>query len=457
MGQAAHAATEIGSMSATDWHTRFEQFLWGQDLSQATSLRRKVIHALQLIYALLRDLIEGQLTLRAMSLVYTTLLSLVPLLALSFSVLKAFGVHNQIRPTLLTVLEPLGPKGVEITNQIIGFVENMRVGVLGAVGLALLVYTVVALLHKIESAFNHVWRVQRARRLAQRFSQYLSVLTVGPMLVFAALGVTATLFSHRVVQALADLEPLGSIVAGIGRLVPYLLVIGAFLFVYMFMPNTKVRLRPALAGAVVAGILWQSVGWGFASFVAGSTKYAAIYAGFAIVILAMIWLYLNWLIVLVGASIAFYWQHPENLATHVRDPQLSNRAKERIALQALAAIGARFQRNEPAWTLDGLAQYLHVPLASLGRITDVLVRGGFLAETADDPSCYLPARAFDAVPLKEVLDAIRTAGDETMPGVASTVGEPQVEATLTELDAAIGTSLRARTLRDLVRESPPRT
>jgi membrane protein len=87
----------------------------------------------------------------------------------------------------------------------------------------------------------------------------------------------------------------------------------------------------------------------------------------------------------------------------------------------------------------------------------VLVRGGFLAETADDPPCYLPARAFDAVPLKEVLDAIRTAGDETMPGVASTVGEPQVEATLTELDAAIGTSLRARTLRDLVRESPPRT
>jgi len=442
-------------MDPTDWHARFEQFLWGQDLGRAPSWRRRLVHALQLVYAVMRDLTSGDLMLRATSLVYTTLLSLVPLLALSFSVLKAFGVHNQVRPMLLTMLDPLGPKGVEITNQIIGFVENMRVGVLGAVGLALLVYTVVALLHKVESAFNHVWQVPRPRRLTQRFSQYLSVLTVGPMLVFAALGVTATLFSHRVVQALADLEPLGTIVAGIGRLVPYLLVIGAFLFIYMFMPNTKVRFRPALAGAAVAGILWQSVGWGFASFVAGSTKYTAIYAGFAIVILGMIWLYLNWLIVLVGATLAFYWQHPESLATRVRDPRLSSRSKERFALEALVAIGAHFQRNQPAWTLDSLAQHLKVPLASLEHIVEVLLRAGLLAETADDPPRYLPAHALDAITVKEALDAIRSAGDETMPGVISAAPGAQVGTVLAELDAAIDTSLRRRTLRDLVADGTP--
>lgn len=444
-------------MTAADWRSRFEQFLWDQDLAQATPLRRKLINAVQLVYAVVRDLVAGDLMLRATSLVYTTLLSLVPLLALAFSVLKAFGVHNQVRPTLLAMLEPLGPKGVEIANQIVGFVENMRVGVLGAIGLAMLVYTVISLLQKIESAFNHVWRVRRERRLAQRFSQYLSVLTVGPMLVFAALGVTATLFSHRVVHALADLEPLGSIVAGIGRLVPYLLVIGAFMFIYQFMPNTKVRWRAALAGGVVAGILWQSVGWGFASFVAGSTQYAAIYAGFAIVILAMIWLYLNWLIVLVGATISFYWQHPEHLATRVRDPQLSSRARERLALQALAAIGGHFQRNEPAWTLDGLANYLRVPLAPFERIVDVLVRDGILAETGDDPPRYLPARALDTVTVKDVLDAVRRAGDETLPGVTGASCEPQVEAMLADVDSAIGTSLRARTLRDLVAAAPPRS
>ena len=437
-------------MNANGWHARFEQFLWAQELAQATLLRRRLIHALQLIYAVLRDLAGGDLMLRATSLVYTTLLSLVPLLALSFSVLKAFGVHNQIRPTLLAMLEPLGAKGVEIANQIVGFVENMRVGVLGAVGLALLVYTVVSLLQKIESAFNHVWRVQRARRFGQRFSQYLSVLTVGPMLVFAALGVTATLFSNQVVQALADLEPLGSIVAGIGRLVPYLLVIGAFFFVYMFMPNTKVRWRPALAGAVVAGVLWQSVGWGFASFVAGSTKYTAIYAGFAIVILAMIWLYLNWLIVLVGATISFYWQHPEHLSTRVRDPQPSSRSKERIALQVLAAIGSHFQRNQPAWTLDALAQHLKVPQVALERIINVLLQGNFLAETDDDSPRYLPARALDSVKVKEVLDAIRGAGDENMPGLAGAPSEAAVETVLADVDTAVGASLRERTLRDLV-------
>ncbi len=381
-----------------DIQTRVDRWLWGQDLRQASALRQRTLRGLQLGYALGRDLLEGQLTLRAMSLVYTTLLSLVPLLALSFSVLKAFGVHNQIRPTLLTLLEPLGPKGAEITTQVIGFVENTKVGVLGALGLAMLVYTVVSLLQKIESAFNHVWHVQRPRRLAERFSQYLSVLTIGPLLVFAALGITATLSSQRVVQALAGFAPLGAIVGGIGRLVPYLLVIAAFAFVYRYMPNTKVRLRAALIGAVVAGVLWQSVGWGFAAFVAGSAKYTAVYAGFAIVVLSMIWLYLSWLIVLLGASLAFYVQHPEYLAT--------------------------------------------------------FVRRGILAETAAEPPAYVPARAPDTVRVKEVLDMLRTAEEPAPLAPGAWPREPQVEALLARIDDAIAAALREVTLRDLLREEP---
>jgi membrane protein len=433
---------------------RLDQILWRQDLNRIVPLRRRLIRFLQFVYAILRDLVEGQLTLRAMGLVYTTLLSLVPLLALSFSVLKAFGVHNQIRPTLLTMLEPLGAKGVEITNQIIGFVENMRVGVLGALGLGLLIYTVVSLLQKVESAFNHVWHVRRARPLGQRFSQYLSVLTVGPMLVFAALGVTATLFSHRVVQTFAEIEPFGTVVGGVGRLVPYLLVAAAFTFIYVFMPNTKVRWRSALIGGVVAAILWQSVGWGFASFVAGSTKYTAIYAGFAIVILVMIWLYLSWLIVLVGADLAFYYQNPEHLAARQRDPELSSRAKETLALLALTWIGRHHYRRAPAWTLDALAHKLATPSISLERIVEVLVRRGFLAETNDDPPGFLPARALDTITVKEVLDAIRSAEeDDSLLGPAGLPRDPQVEALLGDVDTAVGESLRDRTLRDLVTEA----
>jgi membrane protein len=437
--------TTVGDIQA-----RFERWLWGLDLQQLSTARGRAVRGLQLAYAIARDVLEGQLTLRAMSLVYTTLLSLVPLLALSFSVLKGFGVHNQIRPTLLTLLEPLGPKGVEITGQIIGFVENMKVGVLGALGLAMLVYTVVSLLQKIESAFNHVWHVQRPRRLAERFSQYLSVLTIGPLLVFAALGVTATLFSHRVVQALAGLEPLGMIVGGIGRLVPYLLVIAAFAFIYLYMPNTKVRLRAALIGAAVAGVLWQSVGWGFAAFVAGSAKYTAVYAGFAIVVLSMIWLYLNWLIVLVGASLAFYTQHPEHLAGGERDPQLSQRNKETLALLALTWIGRNFYANAPAWTVDTLAERLGVPVPALTPLLATLVGHGILAETAHEPPGYLPARALDTVRIKEVLDALRTAEEPAPAAPRAWPREPQVEAVLARIDGAVDTALRDGTLRDLL-------
>jgi len=154
------------------WH----RHIWESPLESRPPWQRGLINGLRIIQLLIRDLAEGQITLRAMGLVYTTLLSMVPLLAVSFSVLKGFGVHNQVRPLLLKLLEPLGEKGVEITDQIITFVDNVQVGVLGAVGLALLFYTVISLLQKVERAFNYTWRVSRPRPLSQRFSDYLSVI-----------------------------------------------------------------------------------------------------------------------------------------------------------------------------------------------------------------------------------------------------------------------------------------
>jgi len=306
--------------------------LWRIPAEPLPRARAWLFRFLQIAIVLARDLAQGQLTLRAMGLVYTTLLSIVPLLALSFSVLKAFGVYNQIRPMLLNFLEPLGEKGVELTARIVQFIENVNVGVLGSVGLALLLYTAVSLVQKIEEAFNFIWHVSRSRGIGERFSRYLSALLVGPMLVFSAIGITAGVASLGVVREAMEVEGIGWLAVQAGRLVPYLLVIGAFTFVYTFMPNTRVRLGPALAGGVVGGILWQSAGWAFALFAASSTNYAAIYSSFAILILFMLWLYLSWLILLFGANVAFYAQHPEYLVAQGGEPQLSNRMRERLAL-----------------------------------------------------------------------------------------------------------------------------
>ena len=255
--------------------------LWNVDAGAFPWWKAAPLTLVRLLYAVARDFGEGQLSLRAMSLVYTTLLSLVPLLAISFSVLKGFGVHNQIEPLLIEVLTPLGDKGAEIASRVIEFVDNVKVGVLGTLGLILLVYTVISLMQKIERAFNYCWQVGQDRSFLKRFSHYLSAIVVGPILIFTSLGIKATVLGSSAAGTLFAIEPVGAGLRLAGQVVPYLLIIVAFTFLYMFVPNTRVRLGSALVGATVAGVLWQTVGWVFASYVVSSAKYSAIYSAFA--------------------------------------------------------------------------------------------------------------------------------------------------------------------------------
>ncbi|MDP6175678.1 MAG: YihY/virulence factor BrkB family protein, partial [Rhodospirillales bacterium] len=250
--------------------------VWGKDLSALAWWRALHLRLARILFVIGRDLADGQLTLRAMSLVYTTLLSLVPLLAISFSVLKGFGVHNQVEPILFNFLEPLGEQGVEIATRLTGFVEKIEVGVLGSLGMALLIYTVISLMQKIERAFNYTWHVSRQRTLTRRFSDYLSVVLIGPVLIAASLGISASIMGAPVVQQLTAIQPIGSATRIAGEILPFVINVAAFTFFYVFIPNTKVRLGSALCGALTAGILWKLMGLGFAAFILGSTKYAAI-------------------------------------------------------------------------------------------------------------------------------------------------------------------------------------
>jgi membrane protein len=400
---------------------RWEPIRWLQDLERAIwsprpralpSWKALAVRTARLVIVLFRDLMKGGLTLWTMSLVYTTLLSMVPLLALSFSVLKAFGVHNRIEPMLQDLLAPLGEQGHEITSRLVGFIEHMNVGVLGSVGLALLIYTVVSLMEKIEESFNSIWHVTQLRSLGERFSRYLSVLLVGPLLIFSAVGITAIAFDSDVVQAVLAIEPFGSVVLAAGKLVPYVLVIGAFTFFYVFIPNTRVRLAPALVAGIAAGILWQSAGWAFALFVASSARYAAIYSSFAILVLFLIWLYVSWLILLFGADISFYLQHPEYLYALPGEPRLSNRMRERLALAVMGHVVAHFVAGRPPWTLQQLTQRLGIPMHAVNVVLDALEGCGILTRSHDDPPAYLPARDPADVSVAELVSAIRRAGED---------------------------------------------
>ncbi|MEE9581265.1 MAG: YhjD/YihY/BrkB family envelope integrity protein, partial [Nitrosomonadaceae bacterium] len=220
---------------------RLKKIIWEEQAGSQPPWKTHGLRIIRTILILVQDLIYGQLTLRSMSLVYTTLLSIVPLLALSFSVLKAFGAHNQIQPMLLKFLEPLGEKGQEIASNIVQFIENMNVGVLGAVGLVMLLYTAISLMQKIEHSLNYIWHIPSPRRIGERVVRYLSVLMVGPILVFSAIGITATVMSHEAMRGMMTIGVLDETVKVLSRLMPYLLVISFFTFVYMFIPNTRVR------------------------------------------------------------------------------------------------------------------------------------------------------------------------------------------------------------------------
>ncbi|MCK4705250.1 MAG: YihY/virulence factor BrkB family protein, partial [Gammaproteobacteria bacterium] len=251
--------------------------------------------------------------LRATSLVYTTLLSMIPALAISFTLLKNSGFHNQIKPLLLHLLSPLGTQSTHITNQIITFVDNIDVGLLGIMGISLLFYTVITLIHKIECAFNYTWHITKYRSLGRRLSAYLGVIVIGPILVFAAIVITATIASSSIITSLSSIEAFAIIFTTAGSLLPYLLVIAAFTVIYFLVPNTKVKIRSALIGAFIAGVLWETTGWLFASFVVNSGNYTVVYSSFAVLVLFMIWLYLSWLILLIGAAISYYHQHPNKI------------------------------------------------------------------------------------------------------------------------------------------------
>jgi membrane protein len=425
------------------------KLLWQVDVARLPRWKATLLQAGRIAYDVARDIADGGLTLHATSLVYTTLLSLVPLLAFSFSVLKSFGVHNAITPLLLNVLEPLGERADEVTARIISFVENMRVGVLGAVGLGMLVWTVVSLMQKIEASFNETWRISDQRTMARRFSDFLSVILIGPLLMFSAFGISASLSANVVVESLRDYEVVGWAIDLTRTLMPYLLIVAAFTFLYIFIPNTKVRLASAFIGATVAGVLWVAAGWIFGSFVASSASYTAIYSAFATPILFMIWLYVSWLILLVGASISFYHQHPESVKPTRAQIVLSGRLKERAALQIMSMIGRDYYSGGNRWTSEGLARALNLSGETISPVLEALEQGGLLTRTADQPTRYLPARPLDQTPLSAVVEAVRRAEEQRTFGHVLVRPDPAIDTLTGRIDQALESLLARQTLKQL--------
>ena len=270
------------------------------------------------------------------------------------------------------------------------------------------------------------------------------------MFLFTALGLTAAITGTTVFQRFSTIEPFGYGIQFITQVIPYALVIAAFVFVYIFIPNTRVQPRAALTGGIVAGVLWETTGWIFASFVVGTGQLTAVYSSFAILILFMIWVYLSWLILLVGASVAFYYQNPQYLGIQDRALTLSNRLRERVALQSVYLVARHFYRDLPGWTPEALGKRFDVPTEPLGRIFGALEKAKILVETRSDPPTFLPARDLDTVRVRDILEIVRTAEEKAQLHSDRIHSEPIVDDIMKRVDTAIYAELGEITVKDLV-------
>ncbi|HEX9757253.1 MAG TPA: YhjD/YihY/BrkB family envelope integrity protein [Nitrospiria bacterium] len=421
--------------------------LWAKQIETLPLMKRVTYRWLRLGVVAISEFQETALSFRATGLVYMTLLSLVPFLAVMVSVLKAFGVHLQIEPVLAQAFEPLGPKGAEITSRIIGFISNLNVKVLGAVGVGGLFLTTLLSINQIEHALNAVWRVKRPRPLAWKFTNYLSVILVGPVLVFTAIGLTATAQSHWIVQKVLAVESVGFLVVLFTRLMPFLFLCLAFTFLYKFLPYTEVKLKSALVGGITAGVLWQLAGMGFAFFVVGSAKYTAIYSSLAILIIFLIWLYIAWVIVLAGAQVAYFHQYPYAYLNQMSWRQDSQTNRERLGLNILVYITQRYLKGLSPYEENELSHVLNVPLSILEDLIEKFIRSGVLCRTLE-PKGVILGKPPEQVSVVEVLNLIQEGDGRS--GEFLEKDKDQVSSLLRKRDQAVKEELGLIHLKSLV-------
>ena len=407
-----------------------------------------VLRILRYPYAVLRDLARGDITLRAMGLVYTSLLSIIPLLAFAFAILKIFGSRHDLEPVVHEFFRPMGgPIADELAKRVVEFAHQVSTRVASIIGLAFLAYTLFGTIKKVEDSFNFVWHVEQPRGLARRIAEYLILIIVGPLLLVAFLGLSHAALDTVAAQDVAQMRVLRHLAI---HLAPYVMVTVFFTGAYMLIPNTRVHWRPALIGALVAGVLWAAIGRLFTEFVVYSIRLQVIYAGFAFIVAALLWTYFGWLILLAGAQLSFYIQNPKYLRFGLWELRLSNVESEQLGLKMMYLVARSNLSGEARWTEGKLAAELGLPGVAMTRLIMAFQQAGLLIVTESDE--LVPSRDIGRITVCEILDAARNqrSGQITPRSIAI----PSVDRLIAAIEEARRQRCGNLTLRDLIEETP---
>lgn len=354
--------------------------------------------AAKVVFTVARRFYDDRCLLQASALAYTSLLSIVPLLALMFSVLKGLGVQQRLEPLLLSRLA-LDP---EVAADIIGFIDRTNVSTLGALGAVALLLTVISLLGSIEGSLNSIWRVEKSRSLLRKATDYLSVVLLTPFLLLAAVAITSSLQEQTLLRWVLQTEFVGEAVLRSLQLAPMAINSLALMILYAVMPNRRPRLPAIFVGAALAGVAWQVVQWSYVSLQIGVARYNAIYGALSQLPVTLVWLYVSWLVVLAGAELAAVLEFGAEVD---EDGVVSRRA---VALQVLLRAAECFRGTGGAVEPHALAEELTISPTTVREVCNLLSRAGCLAVLEGDERRFVLGRDPAVIQLGDVDAAIAT-------------------------------------------------
>lgn len=412
----------------------FRTEIWRLRLSDYSRPTAFLIRQAQVIALAGRRFGEDKCKFRAAALTYHSLLSIVPLLAMVFGIAKGFGLEERVEalvragfPDQETTAE--FPNQETIAQKTIDFANSMlqstHGGLLATIGLVIMFWTIVKVLGDIEEAFNGIWGVKRPRSLGRKFSDYLSIVLICPILL--VLGSSLTVVVNSQVLVLAEKTSAFRALAPAAllslKLLPYATIWVSFIFIFIFMPNTKVRFRAGLIGGIVAGTIFHLAQWTYVHLQIGVARSGAIYGSFAALPLFMIWLHVSWLIVLFGAEISFAVQNVKIYEFDQDCLDISPSFKRLMSLLIAHHIIKQFCAGQGACDATQISRKLKIPIRLVRKILYELVDAEVLAEVIqqeeDQETGYQPARDVDTLTIKYVVDALDNQGSSNIPVVPS--------------------------------------
>jgi membrane protein len=396
--------------------------LWLLHEQKLPPFKAALIKSLKIVVLSAQGFSRDLCPLRASALTLYSLLSIVPVIAMLFGIAKGFGFEKMLTERLIEQ----APHQDALVLKLINFAQNMldstKGGVVAGIGIVVLFWTIISLIGNIEESFNYIWKINKGRSVSRKFSDYLSLMLLAPIILIASSSITVLLNTEITwLITIIELPEFGTwlVIKTLGFL-PLLLMIGLFAFTFIFMPNHKINLRAGLIAGVVTGIMYDLLQWAYLSLQIGVSSYNAIYGSFAAIPLFVVWLQVGWMIVLFGCEVAFYLQYYENYRNNNRFSNLSFSLQKVIALQITHLIIKNFNSlNEPL-TADEIAARLVIPIAIIQPILLKLTASHILVEfnTQDEEDeVYQPAVDTNILTIAFVINALEQCGQNHLPDI----------------------------------------